>query len=111
MGLSPKIPLNVPTTAATYGAIVDISQFRSIEVFSDLTAFSGSYNLAFYMDLADTLANNFQAGTGSITGPSGAQILNSSTGVGGMGHFAGLRIYCNSYTSGTPTFWLVGRYA
>ena len=111
MGLSRKILLNVPTTPGAYGAIVDISQFISAYVYSDITAFSGSYNLAFYMDLADALANNFQAGTGSITAPFIGQALNAPTGVGGMGHFAGLRIYCNSYSSGTPTFWLLGRYA
>ena len=109
MRLSSKIPLNITTTPATYGTILDISQFISFSVYSDNTAFAGSYIMALYMDLGDAAGNNFQAGTSSLTGPSQQQNFNLASG--GFGNFAGLRLYCNGYTSGTPTFWLVGRYA
>jgi len=106
--LTQKIRIQAPTTAATYGEIVDISMFASLSLCSDGTAFVGSYAPAFYQDLADPTSTNYTAGLSGITAPNNHQDVN--LGGVGHGHFRGLRLYCQSYTSGTPTFWIVGRY-
>jgi len=106
--LSKKISVQAPTTASTFGEIVDISMFASLSLCSDGTAFVGSYTPAFYLDLADPTSNNYSGGLSSVTTTYKHQDMN----LGGVGHgqFRGLRLYCQSYTSGTPTFWLVGKY-